>query len=165
MQASRRGRLRLTVALLPGAWALACATSPAREAPPGPAPAQPPPAATEAVLVDAGAPGPTVDDLALLASSLAPGMREVDRGERSLPASIPLTPAKGDSCVRVVLGAPGAVVGALVTDTGRTLDLSRAGKTTTLGDKGPVCLMKDQAAHVEVQGPAGPVRYVVWVAP
>jgi hypothetical protein len=52
-----------------------------------------------------------------------------------------------------------------VSDRGRILDVTLAARTTMLGPRGPVCLKKDQAATIEVQGQAGPVRYVVWVSP
>jgi hypothetical protein len=125
----------------------------------------PPDGATPDDGVDAGLPAPTVESLALMVSALAPGMRELARGESPLPATIPLEPTGRDTCVRVVLGASAAVVGALVSDKGRVLDVTEAGRTTVLGQRGPVCLRKDQAATIEVQGPASPVRYVVWVSP
>ena len=114
---------------------------------------------------DAGAPAPSLESLALLSSELAPGMRELARGESPLPATIRLSPTESNTCVRAVLGAGGPVVGALLSDTGRVLDMSEAAKTAVLGARGPVCLKKDQAARIDVQGPEGLVRYVVWVAP
>jgi hypothetical protein len=113
---------------------------------------------------DAGA-APTIEALALQSSALAPGMRELTRGESPLPATIPLEATDANTCVRAVLGAASPVVGALVSDGGRLLDVTVAAGTATLGAHGPVCLQKNQAARIEVQGPAGTVRYVVWVTP
>jgi len=119
----------------------------------------------ESGVLEAGAPAPSLESLALLSSELAPGMRELARGESPLPATIRLSPTESNTCVRAVLGAGGPVVGALLSDTGRVLDLSEAAKTAVLGARGPVCLKKDQPARIDVQGPEGLVRYVVWVAP
>ena len=122
-------------------------------------------ATREESAVDAGPAAPSLESLALLSGELAPGMRELARGESPLPATIRLSPTESNTCVRAVLGAGGPVVGALLSDTGRVLDLSQAAKPAVLGAHGPVCLKKNQAARIEVQGAEGLVRYVVWVAP
>jgi hypothetical protein len=108
---------------------------------------------------------PSVESLALLLPSLAPGMREVARGESPLPASIALPPREADVCFRAVFAATSAVVAALVDDAGRLLDVSQAGKQTLLNADGPVCLRRDHHARLEVQGAKGPVRYVLWMTP
>jgi hypothetical protein len=92
-------------------------------------------------------------------------MREAERGESPLPASIALPPRETDVCLRAVFVATSPIVAALVDDAGRVLDLSVAGKQTLLDTQGPVCLKKDRAAHLEVQGALGSVGYVVWVTP
>jgi hypothetical protein len=99
-----------------------------------------------------------------MAESVAPGMREVARGQGSLPFSIPLPPAIADACVRTVVAAPSPVVAALVTDAG-VLAITQASAQTTLEARGPVCFRKGQAARIEVQGQASFVRYVVWMTP
>jgi hypothetical protein len=113
---------------------------------------------------DARAAVPTLDSLVALGSTLAPGMREVTRGEGPLPATIPLERSPSDTCVRAVLAGSAGVVGALKSGE-RTLALSEAGPLVPLGREGPVCLMKDREARVEIQGPAGSARYVVWMSP
>jgi hypothetical protein len=148
-------------------FALGCHSEPPQPSQLAPSVAASPSAsAREGDGVDADA-ASTVEALALLSNTLAPGMRELTRGESPLPATIPLEATDGDAnaCVRAVLGSASPVVGALVSDGGRLLDVTVAAKTATLGTHGPVCLQKNQAAHIEVQGPAGPVRYVVWVTP
>jgi hypothetical protein len=105
------------------------------------------------------------EELALLAPSVAPGMREIERGESPLPASIALPPRETDVCLRAVFASSSAIVAALVDDAGRALEVSEAGKNTLLAAQGPVCLNKDHSAHIEVQGPRGLVRYVVWITP
>jgi hypothetical protein len=108
---------------------------------------------------------PSAEALALLSPSVAPGMREVEKGESPLPASIALPPRERDVCVRAVFAAGAPIVAALVNDAGLVLDVSEAGKQPLLEARGPVCLRKDQSAHLEVQGPPGLVRYVVWMSP
>jgi hypothetical protein len=106
-----------------------------------------------------------LESLGAMAESVAPGMREVARGQGSLPFSIPLPPAIADACVRTVVAAPSPVVAALVTDAGGALALTQAGAQTTLEARGPVCFRKGQVARIEVQGQASFVRYVVWMTP
>ncbi len=67
--------------------------------------------------------------------------------------------------MRAVFGAESAVVAALVLDMGPVLAISEAGARATLETRGPVCFRKGQAAHIEVQGQASLVRYVVWMTP
>jgi hypothetical protein len=92
-------------------------------------------------------------------------MREVERGEGPLPTSIALPSRDADVCFRAVFAANTPIVAALVDDAGRLLDVSQAGKQTLLNAQGPVCLRKDHHARLEVQGPKGPVRYVLWTTP
>jgi hypothetical protein len=92
-------------------------------------------------------------------------MREVARGQSSVPASIPLAASSADTCVRAVFGAQSPVVAALLTDTGVVLAITRAGSRATLDAHGPVCFHKGQSAHIEVQGHAPLVSYVVWMTP
>jgi hypothetical protein len=108
---------------------------------------------------------PSVEALALLLPSVAPGMREIERGESPLPASIALPPRDADVCFRAVFAASSAVVAGLVDEAGRLLAISQAGKQTLLNAEGPVCLRKDHHARLEVQGAKGPVRYVLWATP
>jgi hypothetical protein len=92
-------------------------------------------------------------------------MREVARGESALPASIAITPASSDFCVRVVLGAGAPVVAALQTER-QVLVVSEAGTRVLFDARGPICSRKGTALRVEVQGTKeGPVRYVVWMVP
>jgi len=147
--------------------ALGCRSEPAQPAQLAQAPRTlPAPVALVEGTLDGGAPAPSLESLAALSIELAPGMREVERGERALPATIAILPTKANTCVRAVLGAGGAVVGELSSDTGRVLDVSLAAKTAVIGARGPVCLKKGQAAHIDVQGPAAAtLRYVVWASP
>jgi hypothetical protein len=108
---------------------------------------------------------PSAEALAALASRVAPGMREAVRGESPLPASIAIPAAETDVCLRAAFEASSPVVAAVVDGRGRVLDLSVAGKETLLDNGGPVCLRKNYAAHLEVQGAGGTVRYVVWMTP
>jgi hypothetical protein len=92
-------------------------------------------------------------------------MREVARGESSLPASIPLPSVDAGACVRALFSATRPVIAALVTNGGDILALTLAGTSATLEARGPVCLHKAQPAHLEVQGQVSLVRYVVWMTP
>jgi hypothetical protein len=151
-------------ALLLSLAALGCASEPTP--PSQTAVAVPlPPASSETHREDAGASAPSVESLALLAGELAPGMRELARGESPLPATLRIEATPSNACLRAVVAGDTPVVAALVSDTSKVLDVSEAAKTTVLGSRGPVCLKKAEGAHVEVQGPAGSVRYVVWVLP
>jgi hypothetical protein len=107
---------------------------------------------------------PTQDALASLGPSQAPGLRELSRGESPLPASIPIPPSSTDVCVRAVLASSGPVTAALLGE-GRVLAMSEAGRVTWLDVRGPICLKKGTEAHIEVQGGAGVVRYVLWMGP
>jgi hypothetical protein len=107
---------------------------------------------------------PTIDSLVLLGSSLAPGMREVTRGEGRLPLSVDIPGASVDTCLRAVVAAGAPVVLALLAN-GRTLALSEAGVRAVLDAHGPVCLTRGIPARLEAQGPEGIGRYVIWAAP
>jgi hypothetical protein len=108
---------------------------------------------------------PSLEALASRASELAPGMREAARGEGSLPLTVSIPTSPSNACIRVLVRAGVPVIAALVTDGGATLDESRAGSTALVGAQGPVCLKRNQATRVEVQGPPGIARYVVWATP
>jgi hypothetical protein len=109
-------------------------------------------------------PAPTTDALALLGPSLAPGMREVARGESALPLSIVVPGESSDVCLRAVVAAGAPVAAALIAE-GRTLALSEPGPRALLDAHGPICLRKGTHARIEAQGPRGPARYVVWASP
>jgi hypothetical protein len=91
-------------------------------------------------------------------------MREVARGESVLPASISVPTSTVDVCLRIVLAASAPLTAALMSG-GRVLALSEAARRTWLDTGGPVCLRRGTSARVEVEGPEGPVRYVLWMSP
>jgi hypothetical protein len=161
---SARLRLLAVVFALGGAQA-SCAGKATPQATRAGAPPSPPRVAADAIDGSPVVEAPNVEALAALASKEAPGMREVARGESPLPASIKLPSGETDVCLRAAFAASSPVVAALVDRDGDVLDLSLAGEETLLDTGGPVCLRKNHAAHLEVQGPLGPVRYVVWMTP
>ena len=114
---------------------------------------------------DASPEAPSLETLAARAEQVAPGMREVARGESPVPASIPIPELGADACIRALLGANSPVVAALVTDAGSILAITRAEALVTLDARGPVCLRKGNSARIEVQGQAPLVRYVLWMTP
>jgi len=106
----------------------------------------------------------TLDSLSLLGPRLAAGLREVSRGESPLPASIPIPDSGRETCLRAVLAADAPVTAKLISED-RVLAVSEPGRQAWLDVRGPICLGKGAQAHIEVQGGAGPVRYVLWLAP
>jgi hypothetical protein len=115
--------------------------------------------------IDPASEAPSLETLAEMGASLAPGMREVARGQSPMPASIPLLATNADVCLRAVFGAASPVIAALLAEPGGILAITRAGTRATLEARGPVCMRKGQSVHIEVQGQAPLVRYVVWMTP
>lgn len=154
------------MALSAAAIATGCHADPV--APPfaAPLPHTPEPGATAPRgSVEPGADVPSLESLAAMADRVAPGMRVIARGQGSVPASIPLPAIDADTCVRAVFGAASPVIAALVTDAGSTVAMTYAGALALLEARGPICLRRGPPAHLEVQGRAPFVRYVVWMTP
>lgn len=160
---ARSPRLALSVVAIAATGCHAEAAPSARAMAPSPAPTAD--TSRGDASADAAPNAPSLEALGATAERLAPGMREVARGQGSLPFSIALPPSIGDACVRAVLAAPSPVVAAFVTETGGVLAIAQAGAQTTLEERGPVCFRKGQTARIEVQGQASFVRYVVWMTP
>jgi hypothetical protein len=152
----------------------ACATS-APVMPSAPAPSENAAHGSDASAASAaGAPGApaaeplaTVDALAARAAVLAPGMREVARGERSdadaSPASI-VREAASDTCVRVALAASPGVRASLVTTRAHvTLTEATDAGDAPLGASGPVCVRRGDGVELRLEG-AAPwrARFVAW---
>jgi len=108
-------------------------------------------------------PAPTLDALASRQLRLAPGLRELTRGETSTSAALP--PAQHDTCVRVAFAASGAATVSLVGKDGAVLAKAAASRDGTVGERGPVCFHAETEPRLQVEGDAGAVRYVVWGAP
>ncbi len=113
---------------------------------------------------------PTAEALSELQVSLAPGMRELLRGESALPLAVDLPRASVDTCLRIVVAARVPTIAALMTE-GRTAAISVSSTRALLDAKGPVCVQKGAPLRLEAQGTPSPdestgvARYVVWVAP
>jgi hypothetical protein len=108
-------------------------------------------------------PLPTFEVLAAEHVRLAPGMRELVRGDASGAALLPK--ATRDTCVRVTYAATSAVTAALVARDGAVLAANPAAKAAVLEGRGPVCFHAESEPRLEFGGDAGVVRYVVWAAP
>jgi hypothetical protein len=160
---ARSPRFALSVVVVAATGCHREAAPPARAVAPSVAPTAD--TSTGDASADATPNAPSLESLGATAERLAPGMREVARGQGPLPFSIPLPPSIADTCVRAVLAAPSPIVAALVTDVGGALAITQTGTQTTLEAQGPVCFRKGQAARIEVQGQASFVRYVVWMTP
>jgi len=106
---------------------------------------------------------PGFDVLAARQVRLAPGMREMGRGETS--ASTPLPDSGRDTCVRVAFVAGRQVSAALVARDGAVLERSAATADGVIGSRGPVCFRAGAGVELRVEGDAGIVRFVVWGAP
>lgn len=117
----------------------------------------------EPVLAKPVEPLPTFEALAAKQLRLAPGMRELARGDTS--GAAPLPKMTRDTCVRVTYASTTPVTAALVAHDGAVLASSAAMKEGVLGERGPVCFRAESEPRLELGGDAGMVRYVVWGAP
>jgi hypothetical protein len=117
----------------------------------------------EPVLPKPVEPPPAFEALAAKQLRLAPGMRELARGDAS--GAAPLPKLTRDTCVRVAYASTTPVTAALVAHDGAVLAASTAMKEGALGERGPVCFHPESEPRLEVGGDAGVVRYVVWAAP
>lgn len=106
---------------------------------------------------------PSLEALAARVTRLAPGMHELARGATG--RSIPLPKAERDTCVRVTFAASEPVYAALLQADGSLLADAPGTNDGVLGIQGPVCYRKDAAPVLELDGPEGGARYVVWAAP
>jgi len=98
--------------------------------------------------------------------SMAPGMRQIARRE-SAGEKVELVRAEQqDTCIRVAFEAAVPVVAKLVDGAGNALAATGAAAVEgLLGEKGPICIRKGEAASVLVDGPPATVRWVAWAAP
>jgi len=118
------------------------------------------PAASAARLVEV----PSLDALAARATRLAPGMREILRGESA--GSVPLPEADHDTCIRAAFAGGGPVAAHLVGKGGSFLADAVAATDGVIGPDGPVCYRKGDAPLLRFEGQGeGSARYVVWAAP
>jgi hypothetical protein len=130
----------------------------------GPAVSARPAAIPEVPVAKPAAPAlPTLDALASRQVRLAPGMRELARGEAS--GQVVLPTVTRDTCVRVTYVAAQAVSVSLVSHDGAVLARNPPEKDGAIEKRGPVCFHPDAAPHLEAAGDAGAVRYVIWAAP
>jgi hypothetical protein len=103
---------------------------------------------------------PSFDELVARQIRVAPGMREILRGDTSASAALP--EAGKDECVRVVYAAGAPVRVTLKGRDGAILATSTVASSGTLDARGPVCFRRDTAPELDVQSDAGPVRFVIW---
>ena len=108
-------------------------------------------------------PLPSIESLASMHVRLAPGMREILRGEAT--GEVLLPKATTDECVRVAYAAVTPVVVRLLDHDGSVLGASANGIDGALGGAGPVCFRRDALVRLEAGVDAGAVRYVVWASP
>lgn len=106
---------------------------------------------------------PTYEALAAKQLRLAPGMRELARGDAS--GATPLPKTARDTCVRVTYASTAPVTAALVAHDGAVLAANTAMKEGVLEGRGPVCFHAESQPRLEFGADAGVVRYVVWGAP
>ena len=109
------------------------------------------------------APLPSFDELAARQVRLAPGMRELQRGETA--ADVALLKVERDTCVRVVFAGQRPADVALVAKDGTALATATAATEGVLDARGPVCFRAGAEPRVAVKGDGGTVRFVVWGAP
>ncbi|MGO9709792.1 MAG: hypothetical protein ACLQBL_13065 [Polyangiaceae bacterium] len=113
---------------------------------------------------------PSLDDLAARAPALAPGMREVARGELSSDKPPPtrqlLHADAADTCTRVAIVAQPALHLALKNGRGDLLADVPSSTDTPIGPRGPVCVRKGDAVTLSAEG-SGPwvARFVAWASP
>jgi hypothetical protein len=131
----------------------------------------PVPAPADAGVVEAPPPSiPSLDVIAARAGAVAPGMREVARGE--LSSDGPSTPrilarAEGaDTCVRVAFVATPAVHASLADSRGDVLADVPSASDTALAPHGPVCVRRGDSISLHLDAPGSwRVRFVAWASP
>jgi hypothetical protein len=129
----------------------------------------PPPVASP--VTDGGAPDAPIDalstlaDLAARAPEVAPGMRELARGE-STHAEL-VHAAGGDTCVRVAFSSSAPVTAHIESSSGAVLlRASEPSLGGVLAPRGPVCVRRGDGARVTFDGaPSARVRWIAWGAP
>ena len=124
-----------------------------------------PSAAAVAGPSDAGADAlPTLTELAARAPEIAPGMRELGRGE-SLRADV-VRAAAADTCLRVAFAANAPVAARLESSSGALLASVEPSLGGLLAPRGPVCVRRGDGARVSFDGgPTARVRWIAWGAP
>jgi hypothetical protein len=99
-------------------------------------------------------------------AAIAPGMRQVARRESAGEKVEIVRADQQDTCIRVAFEADVPVVAKLVDGAGHPVAMTgTAALQGLLGEKGPVCIRKGEAASVMVDGPGAAVRWVAWAAP
>ncbi len=156
-------RARRQSPLVGAVWLLGACAAKAREPQPLPAPASSGVASSASLPVATAQPLPAFEALAARQVRLAPGMRELARGDLTAPT--PLPKVDHDTCVRVAFAAAGPARVALVGRDHAELAAAAAASEGALGGRGPVCFHADDAPTLVAAGDAGAVRYVVWGAP
>jgi hypothetical protein len=118
-----------------------------------------------------GAEGPRQTDggfvsLEALAPSVAPGMRRAAVKE-SAGERIELVRAAGkDTCVRVAFEATAPVLARLLGADGTVLyEMHLASASGMLGDRGPICVRKNDVVSAAAEGAAGRIRWIAWASP
>jgi hypothetical protein len=109
---------------------------------------------------------PTLDALAAEQVHLAPGLREVARGDADdRHPRREIARAAQDMCVRVAFAADGAVHASLVDAKGATLADAGPGTSGALAPAGPVCVRSgDSVSLVLEASPPFRARYVAWAS-
>jgi hypothetical protein len=114
---------------------------------------------------------PSLDAVAALGATLAPGMRELARRESSVTAGqhAPEEAARAasrDLCARVAYAADGPVGARLEDGAGGALAEAPRSTSGALGEEGPVCVRHGELLRVVFDaGVSARVRWVTWVAP
>ena len=104
--------------------------------------------------------------LEALAPSLAPGMRRAavreNAGER-----IELVRAAGkDTCVRVAFESTTPVLARLLGSDGTVLCETHLATTSgALGERGPVCVRKNDVVSATAEGAGSRIRWIAWASP
>jgi hypothetical protein len=112
----------------------------------------------------------SLDALASRASALAPGMREVARGDLEggpTPVTSPLARAEAaDTCVRVAFVAAPPAHAWLTDARGDVLADAPSTGDATLAARGPVCVRRGDAVTLHVESSAAwRGRFVGWASP
>jgi hypothetical protein len=151
--------------------ACASSASPSAAAPPASAPAPVPSSIPASASTAPAAPAlPSFDALASRVTTLAPGMREVSRGDLTSealpPTHLVVRADTADTCARVALAAEPAVRVSLTDGRGDVLAQAGSLADGAIAAHGPVCVRKGDTITLNVEATAPwAVRFVAWASP
>jgi hypothetical protein len=113
-----------------------------------------------------GGPAPGFASLEARAASLAPGMRQAAERESAGERTELVRAAGKDTCVRVAFEAAAPVLARLVDADGTVLCETRSPATGgVLGERGPVCVRKNESVSATAEGSGGRIRWIAWASP